>query len=608
MTADTAAMERIERAPTDAEITEYVQTMNVGEKLRNMLAGGAEFWTDALRRVPIFGVYIAAFWWSADRKAAIDAWADIKKVRAGYGTFGGVDKVTKYDEEGTIINKRQRRERRDIIRVAPREIRVFADRTEILLDTTRMARKRDYYVRQDTLETISTMLKKRVTHLADPQAPYDIWLAIGKAVAHTVYTYDLLVTERDGVSDVIDYTAQRDAAGKFALPVGVYVGRGKELLWVDITIFVHMYILGLTQMAGKTSAVRNIALFACALYHPGELRLVICDPKKTGFTGFEELPHMFFTSVAKKGEEILTQLETIKNMIDERNDFFDTEKIGDLKTYNAKQKRHHAASMPRVLVVLEELGTEIVLTPHLKKRLTFLAHYIQARGGSSGIHLLAVTQDFGSDFIPNEAKVNTAFRMTGRTATRSRSQVNLGRGGAEKITQPGLFMCQDSHGNFVVLQVPFTPVSAETAHDYGKDIPAVITAINNHWTGVAVVKENTKRLQRAKQRAEIESLLRYADDNMDGKFHISKLHSQWGQHQGITRDSISETAQKLEEAGILTAPIPRVGRVLWRTAEYDRHNPPPIDWLTINNKLTLLYGENEKMKTDEMKTENEGKS
>ena len=253
-----------------------------------------------------------------------------------------------------------------------------------------------------------------------------------------------------------------------ALALGQDV-QGRSVV-VDLAKAPHLLVAGSTG-SGKSVALNTMIISLLLRLSPGELRLVLIDPKRLEFSHFEDLPHLF-SPVVTEPKEAAFMLKALLIEMEERYQLLKLLKAKHLLSFNqsihrlespspdsdiarefSRQERHFAP-LPRLVVVIDELADLIMSEgKHIEEPLIRLAQMARA----SGIHLIVATQRPSVDIITGLIKANFPCRIALQVASRPDSRTILDQIGAEALLGKGdmLFLPPDAsslfrlHGCFI---------------------------------------------------------------------------------------------------------------------------------------------------------------
>jgi S-DNA-T family DNA segregation ATPase FtsK/SpoIIIE len=179
----------------------------------------------------------------------------------------------------------------------------------------------------------------------------------------------------------------------------------------------HVLVAGTTG-AGKTVLLQTIILSLALLNQPGEMRIVLLDPKGSAFPHFAGLPHLS-RPVIREAEEAKEALESLVRLMETQ----------------ANLRRQG----PRVVVVIDDLANLLMWgRDALQCSLTRLLQ----RGREARIHIVAATQEPTLPLVKPLVEANFPVRLVGRVANATDARVATGRNGtgADRLEGTGDFV------------------------------------------------------------------------------------------------------------------------------------------------------------------------
>ncbi len=200
----------------------------------------------------------------------------------------------------------------------------------------------------------------------------------------------------------------------------------------DLVRMPHLLIAGTTG-SGKSVCIAAIAVSLVMNNTPSELRLAMLDPKMVELLRFNGLPHLM-GRVETKTERMLGVLNWAIAEMDRRYRLLEQSRARDLDNYNKKMARHKLETLPRIVIIIDELADLMMTAPdqteHSLVRLAQLAR-------ATGIHLIVATQRPSTDVVTGLIKANFPARISFTVASSIDSRVILDTNGAETLLGRG---------------------------------------------------------------------------------------------------------------------------------------------------------------------------
>lgn len=217
-------------------------------------------------------------------------------------------------------------------------------------------------------------------------------------------------------------------------PLALALGKdvsGKPVV-ADLARMPHMLISGTT---GSGKSVCIVALTICLVMNntPDELRLTMLDPKMVELLRFNGLPHLLH-QVETEPLRMLGVLQWALVEMDNRYRLLEAANARDLETYNRRVERKKQPTLPRIVIIIDELADLMMTSPeqteHSLVRLAQLAR-------ATGIHLIVATQRPSTDVVTGLIKANFPARISFNVSSSIDSRVILDANGAETLLGRG---------------------------------------------------------------------------------------------------------------------------------------------------------------------------
>ncbi len=232
-----------------------------------------------------------------------------------------------------------------------------------------------------------------------------------------------LVTLRTMLSS----NTMQKSRSKLTVAMGLDVS-GNPLV-VDIARMPHVLIAGTT---GSGKSVLLNAFIATLLFRasPTEVKLIMIDPKRVEFTGYNHIPHLL-TPVIVEVEKILSALKWATGEMDRRYRIFAERGVRNIDAYN---ELSGFQAMPFIIIIVDELADLMMFAPvEVEDTVTRLAQMARA----VGIHLVISTQRPSVNVITGLIKANIPTRIAFNVSSMMDSRVILDSPGAEKLLGRG---------------------------------------------------------------------------------------------------------------------------------------------------------------------------
>jgi len=272
------------------------------------------------------------------------------------------------------------------------------------------------------------------------------------------------------LKDMIASTAFEDSRSKLTLALGKDI-LGNPVI-TDLAKMPHLLIAGATG-SGKSVALN--AMICSILYKatPGEVKLVMIDPKRIELAAYEGIPHMI-TPVVLDARKATQALQWAVHEMGRRYTIMAEKRVRNINQYHKKLAKEReelkrakgsggepapaseqtSEWLPFVVIVIDELADlMLVASRDVELSLTRLAQMARA----AGIHLLIATQRPSVDVLTGIIKANFPTRISFQVSSRTDSRTILDTNGAESLLgngdmlflPPGTAKLERIHGAYV---------------------------------------------------------------------------------------------------------------------------------------------------------------
>ncbi len=222
-------------------------------------------------------------------------------------------------------------------------------------------------------------------------------------------------------------TPMQKAKSKLTVSLGIDVS-GNPIV-IDIAKMPHMLVAGTT---GSGKSVLINAFISTLLFRasPQEVRLILIDPKRVEFTGYNGIPHLL-TPVIVEPEKILSALKWAMAEMDKRYRIFAERGVRNIDSYN---ELSGFQALPYIVIFIDELADLMMFAPvEVEDAIARLAQMARA----TGIHLVIATQRPSVNVITGLIKANIPCRIAFNVSSMIDSRVILDAPGAEKLLGRG---------------------------------------------------------------------------------------------------------------------------------------------------------------------------
>lgn len=221
--------------------------------------------------------------------------------------------------------------------------------------------------------------------------------------------------------------AMQKIKSKLAVALGLDVS-GNPIA-VDIAKMPHVLVAGTT---GSGKSVLINAFISSLLFRasPQEVRLIMIDPKRVEFTGYNGIPHLL-TPVIVESDKILSALKWAMGEMDKRYKTFAERGVRNIDSYN---ELSGFQALPYIVIFIDELADLMMFAPvEVEDAIARLAQMARA----TGIHLVIATQRPSVNVITGLIKANVPCRIAFSVSSQIDSRVIIDGPGAEKLLGRG---------------------------------------------------------------------------------------------------------------------------------------------------------------------------
>ncbi len=224
-------------------------------------------------------------------------------------------------------------------------------------------------------------------------------------------------------------------------PLTIPLGRdvSGSAVVADLHKLPHLLIAGATG-SGKSVAMNAIISGLLFNNSPDQVKMVMVDPKRVEFPGYNGIPHLV-APVVTDPEEASGALSWLLVEMDDRYRKFSEVGVRNIGGYNEKVPPEQR--LPYIVMFVDELADLMMTSPEvIEAKLVRLAQMARA----TGIHLVIATQRPSVDVVTGLIKANFPARLAFAVSSQIDSRVILDEPGAEKLLGrgDGIFMAPDS--------------------------------------------------------------------------------------------------------------------------------------------------------------------
>lgn len=230
--------------------------------------------------------------------------------------------------------------------------------------------------------------------------------------------------------EIIESKEFEDASSKLSVALGRDI-EGRAVV-IDLAKTPHLLIAGATG-SGKSVCINTIINSIVYKSSPDEVKLVMVDPKVVELGMYNGIPHLLVPIVTDPRKAAGALCWAVQEMEDRYSKFAENQ-VRNLSGYNQKMKAQGMATLPQVVIIIDELADLMMVAPgEVQDYICRLAQKARA----AGMHLVLATQRPSVDVITGLIKANIPSRIAFAVSSQIDSRTILDTGGAEKLMGKG---------------------------------------------------------------------------------------------------------------------------------------------------------------------------
>jgi S-DNA-T family DNA segregation ATPase FtsK/SpoIIIE len=230
--------------------------------------------------------------------------------------------------------------------------------------------------------------------------------------------------------DIIDTPKFQNAGSKLSFALGKDIG-GDGIVG-NISKLPHLLIAGTTG-SGKSVCMNSLIISLLYKARPDEVKLIMIDPKMVELGVYNGIPHLYIPVVTDPKKAAGALRWAVVEML-KRYRLFSEVSVRDIGAYNEHQKSAGGDTLPRVVVVIDELADLMMAA---SKEVEESICRVAQMGRAAGMHLVIATQRPSADVITGLMKANIPSRIAFAVSSAMESRIILDQSGAEKLVGMG---------------------------------------------------------------------------------------------------------------------------------------------------------------------------
>ena len=229
------------------------------------------------------------------------------------------------------------------------------------------------------------------------------------------------------LSEIVGSKKFNDAKSPLTFAIGKDIAG--DIVVGDIGKMPHLLIAGATG-SGKSVCINSIIISLLYKANPGQVRLILIDPKVVELSIYNGIPHLLQPVVTDPRKAAGTLGWCVAQM-EKRFRIFAENNVRDLNGYNEVAKYDdELEELPSIVIIIDELADLMMTTP------TEVEDYIcrlAQKARAAGMYLIIATQRPSADVITGTIKSNIPSRIAFKVADQINSRIILDQIGAEKL-------------------------------------------------------------------------------------------------------------------------------------------------------------------------------
>lgn len=236
-----------------------------------------------------------------------------------------------------------------------------------------------------------------------------------------------------------------------AIPIALGMDIAGQFQFCDLAKAPHLLIAGSTG-SGKSVCINNIILSLLYRFQPGELELVLVDPKRVELAMYRELPHLIHP-VVDEAKQACQALKWLVREMEMRYEIMADKRVRNIAGYNEKARQEGFDPMSYIVLIIDEMA-DLMMTAKddVETPIARLAQMSRA----VGIHTILATQRPSVNIITGVIKANFPTRIAFKVSSQIDSRTILDSKGAEALQGKGdMLYTPPGQSRLKRLQSPF---------------------------------------------------------------------------------------------------------------------------------------------------------
>ncbi len=233
-------------------------------------------------------------------------------------------------------------------------------------------------------------------------------------------------------------------------PLQFAIGRDAEggAVTADLAAMPHLLVAGATG-SGKSVMINSLIMSLLMRDTPKQVRLILVDPKRVEFSGYNGLPHLY-VPVVTEPRQAASALQWAVSEMERRLKVFERAGARNINVYNDMCVNGKLAEMdnppdpmPYMVIIIDELADLMMVAgKDVEASIVRIAQLARA----AGIHLVLATQRPSANVVTGLIKSNIETRIALSVASGTDSRVILDQVGAQRLLGNGDMLFKERGG------------------------------------------------------------------------------------------------------------------------------------------------------------------
>ncbi len=386
--------------------------------------------------------------------------------------------------------------------------------------------------------------------------------------------------------ELLESDAFAKAKGNLVVCLGKDV-EGNPVLY-DLTKAPHLLVAGTTG-SGKSVGINTMLVSLLMKLTPDKLRLIMVDPKILEFSVYRDIPHLL-TPIITDMSKVMGVLKWACDEMDHRYMLLERIGVRAIDNYNEIISSNLAKGvvlkdptwkpsdsmdmeapalkpLPYILIVIDEFADLIMQKAKQRGELESLVARLAQKARACGIHLILATQSPRKEVITGIIKSNFPSQISFKVKSYMESRIIIDEGGAESLLGRGDMLIKFNDGTNITRRAHGAFISDEEVNAFAdawraRGTPEYVDVINNYGeeedlSGMSAGAGVASASSSSSDNAMYDSVVEFCGElkRANKNFSVSVIQ----RHFAIGYNRASRIADRLEENGIISAPIGKTG-------------------------------------------------